>query len=446
MWKPQKFHLLNSWTSQSAIRQLTIASSGRSTDCLVRRADQFFQKRNLPAALEFYRQALAGHPASIEAWSGLGAVSLLYGDFEHAAHCYHKVLALDPKDVAASCNLGNALFFNGKFEKGIECFQRAVALDADNADAHLGLAFAYLASGNFEQGWRQYEWRLKKKPFLASGCDAPRWQGEALNGRRILLCAEQGLGDTLQFVRYAPLVAERGGHVVLQVQPQLHRLLGAMEGITEIVSQSQSSLDIHCQCPFLSLPLLFETRLETVPSHVPYIKPHWDDINTWSERMKGSGLKVGLVWAGHPGHVRDLQRSIPLRTFEPLLRVPGISFFSLQWGEAAAQIKDLSAEFAVQDIEGHCTDFGDTAAALTALDLVISVDTSVAHLAGALRKPVWILLPYVPDWRWLLKGDTCPWYPTARLFRQPAPGDWPAVIADVATQLKILAAGPAVSA
>ena len=403
---------------------------------LSRAGDRLLERRDLTAAADYYRQALALAPDLSTAHSGMGAIFLLQGDFVRAAECYRRVLSISPDEAEALCNLGNALFYNGTYDEGVQCFEQALAIDASHADAHLGLAFAFLCRGNFRQGWPLYEWRLQKKNMFSIDCQAPRWHGEALNGKRILLYGEQGLGDTLQFFRYVPLVAKRGGHVVLQVQPRLGRLLAGSRRGKEIVTKADLPTNIDYQCPLPSLPFIFETELATIPSHVPYLTLDANEVERWSNRVTSSGLRVGLSWAGDPRHIRDRHRSIPLESFQPLLQLRRASFFSLQRGDAASQIQDLPGGLAIVDLEAECNDFAETAAAIAVLDLIITVDTSIAHLAGALGKEVWILLSYVPDWRWLLEGDRSPWYPTARLFRQPGPGDWKAVIEQVSTELQ----------
>jgi hypothetical protein len=251
---------------------------------------------------------------------------------------------------------------------------------------------------------------------LAQRFSQPQWQGEPLEGARILLCAEQGLGDTMQFVRYAPLVAARGGEVVLEVQPGLHRLLSRFEGAHEIVSRGRPLPEFRWQCPLLSLPRIFHTDIATIPAAVPYLHANAADVRAWSRRLRREGLRIGLAWSGNPDHSRNRQRSIPLAQLAPLLQLQGATFYSLQKGSPTAQLRDLPATAKLIDLDAEQRDFADTAAIMSNLDLVISVDTAMAHLAGALGKPVWILLRYVPDWRWLLNREDSPWYPTARLF------------------------------
>jgi tetratricopeptide (TPR) repeat protein len=394
------------------------------------RADRLFTQGKVEAALLAYQQAVASHSDVAESYEGLGAASLLCGDFETAIESYQFLLKRTPCGPATFCNLGHAYLFSGSFDKALRCFYRCLALHPGYVDAHMGLALAHLALGRFKQGWRHYERRRQTQ------MPVPQWKGESLAGRRILIHAEQGLGDTIQFVRYVPLVAARGGEVVLQVPPPLRRLLSQMEGVTQVISSKDPFPWASCHSSLLSLPRIFGTDITTIPAAIPYLSCSPAESDAWTGHPTKVGLKAGLVWAGDPRNSRDRHRSISLQSLQPLFEIAGVSLFSLQRGEAAGQVRDLSSQTRLHNLKSHHSDLYDMAAAIAALDLVISVDTSVAHLAGALGKPVWILLPYVADWRWLLHRPDSPWYPTARLFRQPKPGDWKAVIDLVTTALR----------
>jgi hypothetical protein len=302
--------------------------------------------------------------------------------------------------------------------------------------------------GRFEEGWKEFEWRWKTKQTSGGLRDfsAPLWSGEPIGDRVILLHAEQGLGDTLQFCRYVPLIAS-GARVVLEVQAPLVRLLSRLPGIMEIVARGDNlpSFDLHC--PLLSLPRALGTTLETIPAATPYLAADPARAANWRDRLTGlDGLRVGLVWAGgqrlaQQNIAAGRRRSIALDTMAPLGGVSAVSFISLQKGEPAAQTTNPPRGMALHDFTADLHDFEDTAALVTNLDLVISVDTAVAHLAGALGKPVWLLNRFDTDWRWLLNRDDSPWYPTLRQFRQPSPGDWNTVIHDARVALQRLAAG-----
>jgi ADP-heptose:LPS heptosyltransferase len=267
-----------------------------------------------------------------------------------------------------------------------------------------------------------------------------------LEGARIFLHAEQGLGDALQCVRYVPLVAARGGQVVLGVQKRLHRLLAGTEGARQVISEGETPPKFSWHCPLLSLPLAFATDLSSIPARIPYVNPDPAHVGAWGERLRTNLLRVGLAWGGNANYPHELWRSIPLELLAPLTHIEGTVFYSLQLGAPARQLKQLGPRVHLIDLQDEQKDFADTAAIVAHLDLVISIDTSVAHLAGALGKPVWILLNNSPDWRWLLDRDDRPWYPTARLFRQSTFGNWQDVLGRVERELRELvaktAAGP----
>jgi hypothetical protein len=300
-----------------------------------------------------------------------------------------------------------------------------------------------LAAGRFEEGWREYEWRWKSKHLASShrGYQQPQWCGEDAAGKTLFIYVEQGFGDTLQFCRYVPLVKARGMNVVLEVQPALMPLMTSLQGVDHLMVQGQEPPDFDLYCPMLSLPLAFNTRLETIPGNTPYLVAQAFAVKTWHEKMpdaktaKGT-KRVGLVWAGSArGQTQDLkvtdrQRSMAPELMEPLLKVPGIRFYSLQKTAPLAP-----ASFGLIDYMDECKNFADTAALIMNLDLVISVDTAVVHLAGALGKPVWMLNRFNSCWRWLQEREDSPWYPTMRLFHQPTPGDWESVVARVSAEL-----------
>jgi tetratricopeptide (TPR) repeat protein len=443
-------------TMSNATKQELLPATDRDTDSktwdtqgtvpspldLVAQGDLLLDRDDLGGAMEYYRSAFQLDPDDMRACDSLGALSLVTGDFSCAAWCYRRLLKQQPDVAEFHCHLGNALFFGGDLEQGTRHFRRALQLDPGYVEASLGVAFAFLTQGDFLPGWVHYERRFDSTVVQSHNALGPRWNGEALFGRTILLHAEQGLGDTLQFVRYAPMVAAQGGRVVLEVQPALRRLLSRLGNVETIISQREiySGVDLHC--PLLSLPAVFGTTLATIPAPSPYLHAEPQRVRAWSRSIGDTFPRVGLVWAGEPQHRRDRQRSISLTMLAPL-GSEGVSFFSLQKGPAAEQLKSLPPEFRVEDLDADCSDMCDTAAAIMALDLVISVDTSIAHLAAALGKPVWLLLPFVPDWRWLLQRDDSPWYPTMRLFRQPSPGVWEPVIQRVACELRAFTQRPA---
>jgi len=405
------------------------------------------------------REALRLRPDYPEAHANLGNVLRDLGRPAEAEASCREALRLRPDYSDAHSNLGAALYILGRPAEAEASCREARRLRPDYPDAHTNLAHALLLAGRFEEGWNEYEWRWKTRQLLDGDRNfpAPQWGGEAIGDRVILLHAEQGLGDTLQFCRYVPLMAS-GARIVLEVQAPLVRLLSRLPGITQpgitqpgitqIVARGDSlpSFDLHC--PLLSLPRAFGTTLGTIPAATPYLAADPARAADWRERLAHfDGLRVGLVWAGGqrqglPSQViTDRRRSVALDAMAPLGEASGVSFISLQKGEPAAQAATPPRGMALHDLTADLHDFADTAALIDGLDLVISVDTAVAHLAGALGKPVWLLNRFDTDWRWLLNRDDSPWYPTLRQFRQPSPGDWTSALGAARDALQRLVAG-----
>lgn len=392
-------------------------------------------------------------PGAVAPLLNLGMIHNEMAQSERAREYFEQALALAPNDPLVHNNIGVWHIVQRQPEEAIRAFKKALALRPDYANAHVNLGAMLLLRGDFDRGWREFEWRWTK--WRQDGAALPqrggkRWSGADIAGKTILLHAEQGLGDTLQFVRFVALVKERGAStVLLECQPPLARLLRTVEGVDQIFVQGDALPAYHLECPLMSLPLALHTRVETLPQRTPYIEVPSDLEARWHERLQGyPGLKVGLVWAGNPKERHDFEqraadrrRSLALKDFLPVLRVPGATFFSLQKDDAAAQLADLPDDLVCHDFMHEVTDFADTAAFVANLDLVITVDTSVAHLAGALAKPVWVLSRFDGCWRWLLDRDDSPWYPSLRLFRQQTPSDWSHVVQSVAHELK--AATPA---
>ncbi|MHB8746494.1 MAG: tetratricopeptide repeat protein, partial [Gammaproteobacteria bacterium] len=353
--------------------------------------------------------------------------------YEEAIVQYQRAIAFKPDYAQAYYNLGNSCVSQGKPCEALLHFEHATALKGDFALAHWNLSLALLLSGDLIPGWKKYEWRWDINKQDKRNFPCPLWDGEDISGRTILLHAEQGLGDAFQFIRYAPLVAERGARVVVECQSVLVQLLATVRGITRVVDNAErlSGLDMHA--PLLSLPNIFHTTLSSIPAQIPYLTADHELVESWRDKIGTveRKLKVGLVWAGNPSHQNDHNRSCSLQAYAPLARVPGVAFFSLQKGPAAVQLNDAPQGLNLIDYTDELVSYSDTAALLANLDLIISVDTSVVHLAGAMGKVVWALLPFAPDWRWLLDREDSPWYPTMRLFRQPQSGDWASVMESV---------------
>ncbi|RFU46157.1 tetratricopeptide repeat protein [Paraburkholderia sp. DHOC27] len=398
-------------------------------------------------ALASCDQAIALQPNYADAWSNrANALSDLNRPAD-AQQSYQRAIELAPALADAWNNLGLTLVDLGQHPQALQSYEQALSLNPEFAEAHWNASLCLLQMGRLEEGWQKYEWRWERSRIKAGKrvFAQPLWLGEfSLAGKTILLHAEQGLGDTLQFCRYAAKVAALGARVLLEVPAELMRLLTGLEGVGELIEQGQPLPAFDCHCPLLSLPLAFKTEVGSIPASTPYLSADKAASQQWAERLGGAtaqaphALKVGLVWAGgnrpHVAELRknDARRSIALDALRPLFDVPQVQFYTLQMGPAAQQLGDspeLSAR--VIDYTAYLTDFADTAALVSNLDLVISVDTAVAHLAGALGKPVWILNRFDTCWRWMLTRADSPWYPSARLFRQPALGDWTHVVQSV---------------
>jgi tetratricopeptide (TPR) repeat protein len=455
-------------------------------------------------AADLLQRAIALNPNFAEAHGNWGGHLWRQGDLTGAMASCQRAIELNPNLSGAHGNLGHALFDRGDYAGALDCYDRALALkrEAPNASGAPGVretqarpwkrgdlqnafdsghnispdvaigeycrahatkassvellyyvGLLHLLHGDFAAGWHNYEYRWQTKMLRSARRDfsQPLWQGEPLEGARILLHAEQGLGDAIQFLRYVPMVAARGAKVVLEVPAELRRLAGTIEGAAEIVTRGTRLPDFQWQSPLMTLPRAFRTELHSIPANVPYLRAdaaltqqfaeHFSSQPASSQPVTG-GLRIGLVWSGSPRHTRDPQRSLSLAQLRALTEIPHTTFYSLQKGPTAKQLLDMPMEMNLIDLAPQLNDFADTAAALANLDLLVTVDTGVAHLAGALGKPVWIMLTHNPDWRWLLDRDDSPWYPTARLFRQPAASDWTSVIDRVHAELNKLTFTP----
>jgi Flp pilus assembly protein TadD len=401
----------------------------------------------LDEARAAYGNAIAAKPDWAEPHYNLATIDKDAGNFERAADGFRRTVTLDPAHGGGWNNLGLMLRRLSRHRASLAAHMRAMTADLANPRPRFNAGMAHLTLGDFEAGWPLYEARseiasVAKLAGLRTG--APRWQGAPLGKQTLLVESEQGLGDTIQFVRYLPLLKARPGaeeaSVTLACDQAMLRLLSGFPGIDRLLEKPSHRKPMprgHDHVvSLMSLPAIFETTLETIPAEVPYLAPHPALIAQWAPRIEDKGFKVGLVWAGRPQHDNDRNRSIGLEAFLPLAKIRGVSLHSLQKGPAEAALAALPKGMTITVLGDRFADFADTAAAIANLDLVISVDTAVAHLAGAMGKPVWTLLPRVPDWRWMLEREDSPWYPTMRLFRQETAGDWDAVIAAVAKALR----------
>ena len=392
-------------------------------------------------AIASYDRALAIDANFVEALNNRANAIFKDGRIEEAVEWYERASAIDPFHVEVLTNLGTALGALGRHQEALALTRRATGVNPKSVNGQWNLALLKLRLGDFTGGWKQYEWRWQRAENASRfvRCAEPLWLGETpIAGKTIYVHHEQGSGDTIQFVRYAPLLAEQGSRVILEVPPSLKSLVARMQTpqISIIASgEKVPPFDLHA--PLMSLPLAFHTELASIPAQVPYLSAAEEQIADWRARLPETpGLRVGLVWSGNVTHRDDHNRSIALSRLAPLLETAGVQFVSLQKELREADARVLAGEPRLVDLGCDFDGFDDTAAAVAGMDLVISVDTSVAHLAGALGKPVWILLPLCPDWRWLTEREDSPWYPTARLFRQPAIGDWESVIAKVGGALQ----------
>lgn len=388
-------------------------------------------------ALSCYERATQLNPQFTDAWTNRANLLRRLVRYEEALESSDQALRCDPGNAAAHGSRGAVLASLGRYEEALTCYRQATDLNPCLADAIWNKAIAHLSRGEFAEGWIHYEarWKVKSLGLLQRVGPQPPWRGGELRGCTILLHAEQGYGDTIQFSRYAPLVAAMGGRVVLGVPSALRALMSSLQGVDRVVSQGElPPFDEHC--PLLSLPLAFHTDLASIPAPASYLRADEEARTRWRTRLgKPDKARIGLVWSGQVTHSNDLNRSIALEQLLPLTRCP-VEWVSLQKDIRASDQSVLARTPRIQRFGEDLTDFADTAALISELDLVITVDTSVAHLAGALGKPVWILLPYVADWRWMQDREDSPWYPSARLFRQASPKDWESVIERVQAELR----------
>lgn len=400
------------------------------------------QQGLLDEALDSARKGVALSPDKAEYHNAVAIALHAAGDVEQAVASYCKALELQPQLYQALGNLGSALRYLGNLDEAIARHRDALAIRPDDAEAHWNYAMALLARGDLAEGWPEFEWRWKTAQLKRDQRQVPRpqWKGEPADGKLLLVHAEQGFGDTLQFCRYTKLAAARNLRVIMVVPKPLVRLFGSLEGLTGVYTAGDDLPPFDLHCPMMSLPLAFNTTLETIPAYAAYLHADAAQTAMWRERLAAmvpTGLRVGVVWAGNPrphspdAAAVDKRRSIRVERMAPIFNVPGVHFFSLQKTGAAAP-----PAFNLIDVMDQMDDFADTAALIMNLDLVISVDTAVAHLAAALGKPVWILDRFDPCWRWLTGRQDSPWYPSVRLYRQPRPGDWDAVVGAVLVDLQ----------
>jgi len=393
------------------------------------------QQGKLEDAIASYRQAIALNPTYASAFNNLGNALREQGQYEAAALACQEALRLRPDYADAHNTYGCVLVDLGNYEAAIAAYEEALHHAPNYADAHLNLGMIRLLLGDLQRGFAEYHWRWRSQQCSPLRYPQALWDGADLQGKVILLTAEQGFGDTIQFARYATLVAQRGGRVVIACQKPLIRLLATVPGVERCVDRDKDNVETHAHAPLMELPEILGTILDSIPATVPYVAPPVDSTLAL-DTPPNTGLKIGFVWSTSPTNSTTPRRSCSLSYFLSLLEIPGVALYSLHKEPPASDLAALESQPRLQDLRSHLQDFGDTAAAIAQLDLIITVDTAVAHLAGALGKPVWTLLPFVADWRWLRDRSDSPWYPTMRLFRQPRHGDWDSVFQQVRRSLE----------
>lgn len=383
------------------------------------------RKQNV-AAEELMRRSTALSPSNAAFQNNLGELLRRSDRFEEARVCFSEAVRLQPDFAEAHYNMGLSLRWLNRMHEAIAAYRRAVAIKPQQPDFHFNLGLALLHVGNYPEGFAEYEWRWQCKSHKSPrwNFQQPQWRGEDIAGKTILLHAEQGYGDTIQFCRYAPLVAARGAKVVLEVQSGLERLMRTLAGVAKVIVRGENRGQFDCHCPLMSLPLAFGTTIDPVRCQIAYLAANPIDVEQARMRLDElcpPGRRVGLVWAGRATHANDRNRSVLLSTLAPMWSVPRITFVSLQQGDAAHEAEAISAEPHLV-VLGPLRDFAETTAVLKNLDLLISVDTAIVHLAGALGKQVWMLNPFIGDWRW--EHEHRRWYPTLEIFKQAGPQDW----------------------
>jgi len=424
-----------------------LAIEPNAFDALAARADLTRDEGRYAEAVDLYQQLLKAQPDNDRVLNDHGVVLHRLDRFDEALASFDAALRVRPQQAEALVNRGLTLTSLGRYDEALASYKSAKRIAPDMAGAHLNEATCELLLGNFERGWRGYEWRWKSLWWLSTqgaharrSFDKPLWLGnQTLKRKTIFVHAEQGMGDTLQFVRYAKLLAEKGARVLLEVQAPLKMLLEGVEGVSGLTSVGEPVPEHDLHCPMMSLPLAFGTRLGTIPAAGGYLqieRRHANVLATWRKRLGPvRAPRVGLVWSGNPAHPNDAKRSIPFRQIQTWLST-GLEFHALH-----SEIRFTDRDAVARDPRlavwtSKLRNFVDTAALIANLDLVVCVDTGVAHLAGAMGKPVWILLPRDPDWRWLTGRDDSPWYASARLFRQQRAGDWSAPIDEIHQRLE----------
>ena len=425
--------------AETVLRQ-ALQTDAKCPDVWVELGLLMWKQAKFSQSEEYYREAIKMDNGNALAWGGLGLSLKSLEQFDEAYKCYDRAVSLDPQLATVFHNRAQISMIRGNWDDALEDYRLALQIDPNNAEIHIGKATALLSTGKLQEGFQEYEWRWKcswSPPFKFS---QPRWDGSSPQGKTILLKGEFGLGDTIQFLRYAPEINKLGARVVVMCAEPLVSIATTCPGVAQVVA-NDGPVDFDAYVPMFSLPILMQTTIETIPAPIPYVTAAPERVAHWRDVLQEySGKKVGIVWQGNPRHKGDKQRSIPLQKFAPLAGVADAQLFSLQKGHGSEQMDNLPEPFPIVDMIGlqkeGSDSFMDTAAILKNLDLLISCDTSILHLAGALGVPAWGLLAHLPDWRWCIEKEKSPWYPTVRLFRQSKRGDWDEVFERVALALR----------
>jgi tetratricopeptide (TPR) repeat protein len=417
-----------------------IAISPDFAEAYSNRGNALRKLKRADEALISFDKSIALKPDSAEVHANRGNALQELGRLNEALISFDKAIALKPDSADLYINRGKALLELNRDSEALASFDKAIALKLDLPLAHWNRAHSLLRAGDFDQGWKEYEWRWRVHPSWVRSQDFPQsllWLGERpIEGKTIVLYAEQGFGDTIQFVRYVPLVAALGAKVILEVHPELKMLLSGVQGAGKVIGRGEALPPFDWHCPLASLPLAFKTRLKTIPAATPYLFAPEERVAFWATQLpKSDLLRIGIVWSGNPEFPDDNTRSIGLAPLVPMLSTPGFQFVSIQKDLRVGDEEILRDHPQVLHLGDELADFSDTAAIMSLLDLIVSSDTAPVHLAGALDRPVWILLQHSPDWRWMVERDDNPWYPAARLFRQTIAGDWAGVVGRVIAAL-----------
>ena len=420
-----------------------IQLSPNNPACYLNLGNVFQQDGDVKQAVKWYEKSKKLNPGNPKIYNNIGVALSKLGQLEESVINLKESLRLDPNYAEAYNNLSETYKFLGQYDNALKSSQKAVSLNPNFVAARWNQSIILLLHGDLQTGFKEYEWRWQRPQSQKRLFDTgTTWQGQPLEGKTIFVYEEQGLGDTIQFIRYLPYVKNIGGRVIFEVVPPLVRLVQSFKGfdrlyvgISNIDTRPVDRFDFHV--PLLSLPGIFNTTLEALPRDTPYLFADNHLSKVWQARMGDeSAYKIGIVWAGHPDHTNDMNRSVVLSRFKVLLDIPDVSLYSLQKEKYDRWTDMAPEEIFVRDFGDEVSDFADTAAIIDNLDLVISIDTSVVHLAGAMGKKVWTLLPFSPDWRWMTNREDSPWYPTMKLFRQTEPGDWDTVFKQLKTILK----------